>query len=45
MFLTQGAALSPSDQALVSKWREKKVLYATPPKMNDDWFWLYLTCT
>ena len=25
----------------MQRWRDKKVLYTTPPKMNDDWFWLY----
>ena len=33
--------MSAADEAMVQRWRDKKVLYTTPPKMNDDWFWLY----
>jgi len=36
-----GANMTATDQATVQRWRDKKVLYTTPPKMNDDWFWLY----
>eukprot|EP00949_MAST-11_sp_MAST-11-sp1_P000763 g763.t1 len=26
---------------LSNRWRQAGLLYKTPPKMNDDWFWLY----
>jgi pentatricopeptide repeat protein len=29
-------------ESLVRRWREEKVLYQTPPGMNDDWFWMHV---
>jgi len=28
--------------SLVRSWREQNIIYETPAKCNDDWFWLYL---
>jgi len=28
-------------KALVRAWEKSGVLYKTPPRMNDDWFWLH----
>jgi len=33
--------MSDADRRCVAQWRESKVLYSTPARMNDDWFWLY----
>lgn len=27
---------------LVQSWRDQNIIYETPAKCNDDWFWLYL---
>lgn len=35
------APMSSQDRQQVQRWKDDKILYATPPKMNDDWFWLY----
>ena len=33
----------PSDCVhLVQSWRRENLIYETPAKCNDDWFWLYL---
>jgi ribonuclease P protein 3 len=28
-------------EPLVRSWRERGILYSTPPGMNDDWFWMH----
>jgi len=35
------ARMSHSDREKVDGWKRRKILYSTPPKMNDDWFWLF----
>lgn len=32
---------SPVEQALIDSWLARGLLYATPKKFNDDWFWMY----
>jgi len=27
---------------LITSWRDHRLIYETPAKCNDDWFWLYL---
>ncbi|XP_024629259.2 proteinaceous RNase P 2 isoform X2 [Medicago truncatula] len=31
----------PINKALVDRWNNANVLYATPTGSNDDWYWLY----
>ena len=33
--------MSFSDKNIADHWNNLKILYRTPPGMNDDWFWLY----
>lgn len=33
--------MTAQDQKIVQAWNASGMLYKTPPKMNDDWFWLY----
>ena len=36
----------PADyMPLVKAWRNEKLVFETPSKCNDDWFWLYLAVT
>jgi ribonuclease P protein 3 len=28
-------------EGIVRAWRERGILYSTPPGMNDDWFWMH----
>ena len=33
--------LSNSQYRIVDAWKRDRILYQTPHRMNDDWFWLY----
>ena len=33
--------LSERQHRLVEAWKRNRILYQTPHRMNDDWFWLY----
>ena len=33
--------LPDRDSRLVDSWKRNRILYQTPHRMNDDWFWLY----
>ena len=33
--------MPPYAQPIVQKWIKHRILYQTPPGMNDDWFWLH----
>lgn len=34
--------LPREQQPIVQAWKDEGILYVTPSKCNDDWFWLYL---
>ena len=38
---TAASALPTEFAPIVAAWRAEALVYETPPKWNDDWFWLY----
>ena len=38
---TDAARLDTVQLELLSRWRERGVLFSSPAKHNDDWYWLY----
>ena len=38
---SDNAKMTGSDRQIVQSWKDQRILYSTPAKMNDDWFWLY----
>ena len=38
---TDPATLGATSRELVQRWRERGVLFSSPAKHNDDWYWLY----
>ena len=38
---TDAARLEPAQLELLNRWRERGVLFSSPAKHNDDWYWLY----
>ena len=33
--------LNYQEDKIVNKWKKQNILYITPSKLNDDWYWLY----